>query len=392
MNMPPEHALLILSARLSLTSEESAALTKALKAPLNWSIVMAQSRRLGVQPLLYKHLHQNPYSQQVPDAVLKNLKKAYRLQAMKSLRIYAQITQMLEAMNRANIPVILLKGGFLFKWVYEDIALRPMSDIDILCRETDTDAAKEVLLSSGYNQNQEASKYNSALHEQVFADKSHMVPFLKANGVPIEVHTNYLKTGTGGFSEMRRAWENAISMNWEGFSFYRLSNEDLIFHLFAHLAEHFKNGTTTLYWFCDLYEVLQKFEDQTDWNKFHQKAFSLSIQAQVESVCQYMEDGWPLMNDEIRKFFPDAVKHTSCKNACEAIVGLRRSGRREFFGYLNKFKTAGEIEEWGKRFYFLWRCLIPVRKNLVFRYKITHASFIPFFYLLHPFVFVEKGG
>ena len=109
----------------------------------------------------------------------------------------------------------------------------------------------------GYHQKK---TYNSPLHETLLTPKGHMHPFLKAGAVPIEVHTNHLSKGLGGLPEMKTVWENAVPLTVYGFSCYRLSNEDFLIHLFDHLAKHLKSSGVPLYWFCDLYEMIENMK------------------------------------------------------------------------------------------------------------------------------------
>lgn len=130
--LSPEEYLLVLAARLEMNSDDAARMESILRECPDWAEVKASAHRLGVEPLLYRHLSQERYARYVPDEVIHLLKESYRAQAIRSLRIYGQISRFLDSMNQAEVPIILLKGAFLAKWVYGDIALRPMNDIDIL--------------------------------------------------------------------------------------------------------------------------------------------------------------------------------------------------------------------------------------------------------------------
>ena len=357
--LPPEHHLLVLSARLHLDAPTRRTITQILSGrPINpepltqnsklktqncfpganpkpktqnpkllfqcpkpssvldWNYTLESAKRLGTAPLLYRHLQTEELSPLVPKEVLKSLHKDYERQAMKNLRLYAQLTEILKAMNAQNIPVILLKGSFLAKWVYEDIALRPMSDMDILVREGDKDTAKQALLDLGYHQEK---TFNSDIHEEVLTPQRHMAPFVKKGAAPIEVHTNYLNLAIGGPAEMQNAWENAVPITLNNHTCYRLSNEDCFINLFEHLAKHVKVSGTTLYWFTDLHEMIHKFGTQTDWNRFNQKITALGLQPQLSSVRNYMQDHWPIA-------IPDAHIPETAETAKDQGFPCRESG------------------------------------------------------------------
>jgi hypothetical protein len=56
----------------------------------------------------------------------------YRLSAISSLYREAALRKLLGGFNACGIPVILLKGCYLGRFVYKDPALRPMDDVDVL--------------------------------------------------------------------------------------------------------------------------------------------------------------------------------------------------------------------------------------------------------------------
>ncbi|MCP4347550.1 MAG: nucleotidyltransferase family protein [Desulfobacterales bacterium] len=77
------------------------------------------------------------------------------------------------------------------KYAEDDDTFRPMSDIDILCKEGDVPGLQEQMLIKGYFQadNHDADNhfpnhfsnsgyYHTSLHEKIFARKqSHLPPF-----------------------------------------------------------------------------------------------------------------------------------------------------------------------------------------------------------------------
>ena len=67
--------------------------------------------------------------------------------------MYAQIDRIFLAAQEAGIPIVPLKGAFLAKCVYRDIALRPMCDIDLMCRveDRDGDELEDILRGLGFS-------------------------------------------------------------------------------------------------------------------------------------------------------------------------------------------------------------------------------------------------
>jgi len=146
----PEQYLLLLATRLCLNPVEAEKMEEILKQNPNWSLIRHYGDLLIINPLLYKHLSQERFSSLVPEQVMCYLESQYQRSSFRNLRIYGVISQLLERLQPYAIKVILLKGSFLSRWIYRDIALRHLSDIDILIQKKDTKVLQQVLTELGY--------------------------------------------------------------------------------------------------------------------------------------------------------------------------------------------------------------------------------------------------
>ncbi|PXF56235.1 MAG: hypothetical protein C4B58_14230 [Deltaproteobacteria bacterium] len=387
----PEEYLLVLAARIEMDCSDAAGMEGVLKEALDWRVVKASAHRLGVEPLLYKHLSQEKYAHYVPDDVIDFLKRSYRKQAIRNLRIYSQISRILNSMNQADIPIILLKGAFLAKWVYGDIALRPMSDIDILCRKKDAETVKKRLIELGYYQE---TTYNSPLHEKIAAEKSkHMPPFSKNRATRIEVHIDILGKKTPGVSEeMTRLWETAIQVDLNGLRAYSLSPEYQALYLSVHLFQHVMSGSAVLYWFCDIHEVVRKYGDKIDWKDFWDRAGSLGFGAQICSVFELLRSQWNGSFPEMDKYRQGEEIN---KLSLETIVSAGSKARKAkniLPAHMDNLKIVRDTEGWKGCLYYLWRTIFPTRTNLVCRYHPGNSSLLFLYYIIHPFKLGKRAS
>ncbi|MEA1867256.1 MAG: nucleotidyltransferase family protein [Thermodesulfobacteriota bacterium] len=391
----PEEYLLVLAARIEMDSADAAGMEGVLKEGLDWPAVKASAHRLGVGPLLYKHLSQEKYAHYVPDDMINFLKGSYRKQAIRNLRIYGQISRMLNSMNQADIPIILLKGAFLAKWVYGDIALRPMSDIDILCKREDAETVKKRLIELGYYQD-ETIHYDSPLHEKIAAERSkHMPPFSKNRATRIEVHINILGKKTQGVSEeMTRLWETAIPADMNGLRVYSLSPEYQALYLSVHLFRHRKAGNSVLYWFCDIHEVVRKYRDRIDWKDFWDRAGYLGYEAQICSIFKLIKGRWNCSLPKFNSYCPGAEAEID-KPGLEAILGVQSEARRVnniLPSYMENLKIAKDIEGWSGCLYYLWRVIFPTRANLMCRYHPGNSFLLSLYHIIHPFKLGKRAS
>jgi len=118
---------------------------------IDWGYFLKKARTEGISPLIYHRLQKVVISKNnIPKDVIEELKKDYYLSATKNTLIFKELGKLLEACNKVGLQVIVLKGAALAETVYENLALRPMSDIDLLVRKEDLLSLDKQLKTLGY--------------------------------------------------------------------------------------------------------------------------------------------------------------------------------------------------------------------------------------------------
>jgi len=380
--MTPEEYILIASARIEPDNEASELIKNTLEQNPDWSRIILLSEHLGVQPLLYKHLSER-YSSQVPDYIMKHLRENFHRQSMRSLRHYALIQQITDTMNQADIPVVLLKGAFLAKWIYRDTALRPMNDIDILCRREDRQKIHERMNKLGYYQQKIAAQ--SPLHEKFITSRlmaDRFPPFFNDKGNKVDIHFDiFQESGVSSQQPTASVWNRIIPCSLNGSPVYSLSPEDLLLHLSLHLHKHLSPyfGVTMLYWFCDIHEVIRYYNEKINWEQFLENTETLESRSKIASVLHLLKENW-------RTPIPDYVLQQTGKESQNfSLLRILRKKEDYHYHYREIFKTVSEITRWKDRLYFLLRFVFPTREYLISRYQPENLSFVYFLYILHPF-------
>jgi hypothetical protein len=158
-------------------------------------------------------------------------------------------------LDRAGIPVIVLKGALLAKRIYRDIGLRTMLDADLLFRKRDLGRAQKLLSKAQY------------------------VPYGK------KIHIDYHwtldavleKTGIG----MDGLWQRAVPVSISGQPALALSSEDLILHLALHTAYHHLFQQGGLRSLCDIRAVVAHYRNRIDWDVVKLRAQRWNIEKAV---------------------------------------------------------------------------------------------------------------
>ena len=382
----PEECLLTLAARIDLEKKNRTMIGTILQNGAEWPKVMLYAKRFSIEPLLYRHLGIEEHSRYVPDDVLLALKKSYQLQAMRNMRIQGCIHQILRAMNENNIPVILLKGAFLATNLYPDIALRPMNDIDLLFRQEDILNACDLLIALGYDP-PEPNAHQSQVHEQVSLDflGEHLPPIVNRKIARIEIHSN-IKGRKNQTLLSDLIWKKSIEHTTEGYCFRSLHPEHQILNLCVHLYQHIEIGSFTLYWFCDIHEMVRRHKESIHWGSLFHCARESGVENQVKKILGIMQGKWGTI-------VPDVCGDGIGLNLFELgdpKKNLRKAQKALVKTYYRKMKMVSSINGWGNRIVFVWKSIFPSRGNMIHRYHPNGSLSFFLYYILHPLVLIKR--
>lgn len=116
-----------------------------------WDRMVARARRHGLSPLLYWQLKQRPApADSVPGDLWSVLERDYFAAVAQGARREKELLCVLEALQGANVPVLVLKGAAFSYTVYPDPAVRPMADVDLLVRRERLPDVRRALEALGY--------------------------------------------------------------------------------------------------------------------------------------------------------------------------------------------------------------------------------------------------
>jgi hypothetical protein len=101
-------------------------------------------------PLIFREVARRGLEGELPAAVSDELRKAYILALQVAARQEAEIAQVLRALDQAGLEAIILKGADVRHRLYDDPAVRPIGDLDLLISRQKFLAAKKILIQLGY--------------------------------------------------------------------------------------------------------------------------------------------------------------------------------------------------------------------------------------------------
>jgi|SRR2546422_3654964 len=321
---------------------------------VDWDEVIRESARQGITPLFYKRLRAADPGAVVPARVTGLLREFSIGSALKSLRLYHELSEILDALRSEEIPVIVLKGAYLAECVYGDKALRPMRDLDLMVRRCDLSRAEAKLVEMGYRQRPEPYA------EWDYSASAHLHPLTKPGGVVIEIHWT-IESPTEPFAiDVEGLWGRARPAKIAGVDVLVLSPEDLLLHLCVHTAFHHQL-VLGLRGCWDILETIRHFGKAIDWEQLQRRARRWGV---AKYVCLTLHLAKELVGAAV---------------PAEALAGLEPSGleprlialaRAEILGQTTTVPVSARFAQmWGssrilEKASLLVKTVFPTKKSL----------------------------
>jgi hypothetical protein len=249
---------------------------KSALSGLHWPTVLDRATQQGLAPLLYTKLKPAIGSVQIPKEALEELKGSYLWNAVHNANLYRRLGEISEALTQAGIPLIVLKGAALGSLLYEDPALRPMGDIDLLLKERDLGAADQLLRKLGY------APWSFQRSEAWYqTNHHHLAPYVSHDGfLIVELHHNVIRPTMSVCVPIDELWKRARPAKIGPSTIQIFAPEDLLLHTCLHLShdDHFNGKLITL---RDIAGIIDHYRMEFNWDRLLLKAATYRIQKYI---------------------------------------------------------------------------------------------------------------
>lgn len=247
--------------------------TAVVASPRDWDVLVASAVRERVAGALSSAVRDNA---DVPANARQELaRELYRTGAFNVL-LYRELARVLRANPTTSSPVVL-KGGALAATVYDDIAHRPMSDLDLLVRRDDIAAWRDCLLQLDYElvSPEMAGGLAETLHYQLaFRGGPH-------RDVVIELHWNLVAgegdwrtPDVGWFWQQTRDWPGVVDLSCP--PALQLTTLAAILYGCAHAMLQHGDARTRLVWLLDIHRLVTTRPEASasglDWRELVEQA------------------------------------------------------------------------------------------------------------------------
>ena len=219
-----EFVIQLLRARLhnekvTTTSEQS----------IDWHAVVEYCIQQRVLLICYEILKSIPGM--APEEFLVKSKKLYHQNALRNIRYAQEIIQLNRILSSVNIPLILMKGIGLSQILYNDPALRPCVDIDIIVPGPYLKNAYDILYHRGYvdtvNWHPLRKKIGKVLshHWQFYNPQKNLI---------LELHRKYIASSRSAHISIDGIWGRSRKLPLLNEQILVMGDEDLFLYLIIH--------------------------------------------------------------------------------------------------------------------------------------------------------------
>ena len=246
-------------------------------------------------------------AKKLSSSILAKRKEEYYKTSARNIVLYEEAKKLIGELDGCGIETIMLKGIFLAEHVYGNIALRPMTDVDILIKKEDLPRASEALGILGYLKpghymdflnNDRASSINSIMY---FAEDSrrpsiHVHWHIINSTWPLEALVEGI--------DIQRIWADARDTAVGGVKTLTLAPEHLLIYL-AHHGLHHSFDTPAMV--LDITETIRFYADDMDWLKMKKEAKALGLLYTVYIALTFVSKVSDLDIPQLETLRPDRL-------------------------------------------------------------------------------------
>ena len=197
-------------------------------APLtvaDWDTAETLGHAHSLEPIFFSLADSRHDQDDVPDHLRARWEKAYYSNRIQNAEALDMLSRVVERCRASGVSILALKGPAAMADVYQDIGLRVMADLDILCRPSDLLTVTRAARALGFRGG------DPYLHNVALQYRDH-------EGGALEVHftMHYLVKDPRAFLD--GVWAEQLTASAEEWAFPVMSIEHQLVFDVAHCAHH----------------------------------------------------------------------------------------------------------------------------------------------------------
>ena len=254
-----EQKILACSTELNPDSNQQEKMRQLMSHDVNVDHLISLAYREGMAGLLYKNLMKSDVLKNLGHEQRERLQTLYYQTVLSNLKLIQDLKEILHLLDKKKIRIVLLQGIALLQPIYDDIGLRPLTDIDLWVLQKDYASLISILGSQGY-------------------ERHHLYPNTLRKGSTIfDLHTQIPWADRIKARKMLLAksqeeiYSETQVTDFEGQEVLCLSQYDQVLLLGLHALKH---NVSRLVWIADIKSLLADWKSP-DWEALINRAGEL---------------------------------------------------------------------------------------------------------------------
>jgi hypothetical protein len=231
-----------------------------------WACVADEAARHQLRGLTYRLLADDPVHDRIPPETGERLRSWYLEAAMRNALLFRQTGQMVGQLVASGIPVMLLKGVHLSRFVYAEPALRSMADVDLMVPREDLARTEQIFLDRGFGPQPRPNL------EDFCTWSNHLAKLEKQDAPVVELHWSIERPSSPFRIDLDGLWARSEAATFEGAPVHLLSAEDLLLHLALHGSYHHRFDRSALKGLVDIHAVVARQGNDINWQMLADRA------------------------------------------------------------------------------------------------------------------------
>jgi hypothetical protein len=255
-----------------------------------WSNLLYFLQAHWIIPFVYRKIGCLPHECLPPETITDEMRQVFLVSCVRSLHMERQLQEIIEAFREQDVQVLVLRGPALAFSLYEDPAMRPSGDLDLLVLPEQVVQARDILESLGYTCL--ARRFETA--RDFFREECFIHQENPGNKFPVDLHWVHweLHPFFNGSEEVEiqdlfhRAWK----VETPTLAFQTLHPVDYLIHSAIHLIMIHKNEMR-LSWIYDTALLAQHLQVPDDWETLQERCVAWRARLPLEQ-CLKMAQVW----------------------------------------------------------------------------------------------------
>jgi len=302
------------------------------KEILDWDWIFAFSQRHKISGIFVNSLEKFGIVDRLPREIQNQIDLIKRRAQQRAARAGFTLQQLHEALNKNNISFLVLKGSVFIHDLYEEPAVRPYYDIDLLVPPHLVDKTEGILVSLGYKfycplirtfdciplgrtpKSMGEKCFTSQVTRKLFKRFHNHFPYVlprEDRRLPVDLHWQLFRPGVLK-TEPASVWNHTREIKFDNLTFTTLSPEASLLYLATKIAadgpEDFSLGRV-----CDFCGYLKFFEGKTDLQTLEKTAGEWDAKNYLSLSLRLAKK---LLDPGTIQIFHQNITHNACFNFC----------------------------------------------------------------------------